>query len=115
MEKDRFQEMLDELDLDKEFEEDFEVKEAKYDVYLYNYDYDVDHLSILDETKLVASFSDPEQALSKAEELTTDVDVLKKLAASNAHFVSVEVETTVETEGSLENVGTLFAEVIKIK
>ena len=42
-------------------------------------------------------------------------DALVRLAASDAHFVSIEVETTVEREDSVENVGTLFAEGIQIK
>lgn len=112
MEKDRFQEMLDELDLDKEFEEDFEAKAAKYDIYLYNYDADQ---NIFGEITLMASFPDPEHAISKAEEFVADLDKLKKYADPNAHFVSVEVETTVGTEDSVENVGTLFAEAVEIR
>ena len=108
--KDEFDELVEELDLDEV--EDFDAKPAKYDVYLYNYDADQ---NILDETTLVASFSDPELAIKRAKELVDDNDALARLAASDAHFVSVEVETTVEREDCVENVGTLFAEGIQIK
>ena len=112
MKKDLFQETVDELDLDKEFEEDFEAKPAKYNIYLYNYDA---NKNIFGEIKLMASFLDPERAICKAEEYIADSDNLKKYADPNAHFVTVEVETIAETEDFAWNVGTLFAEGIKIK
>lgn len=109
--KDEFDELLEELNLEN-FGENFEAKPAKYDVYLYNYDA---NQNIMDETTLVASFADPELAIKHAKELLDDNDALVRLAASDAHFVSIEVETTVEREDSVENVGTLFAEGVKIK
>ena len=108
--KDKSDELVEELHLDEV--EDFDAKPAKYDVYLYNYDADQ---NILDETTLVASFSDPELAIKRAKELLEDSDALARLAASDAHFVSVEVETTVEREDCVENIGTLFTGGVQIK
>ena len=108
--KDEFDEMVEELHLDEV--EDFDIREAKYDVYLYNYDADQ---NIMDESTLVVRFSDPELAIKRAKELLEDNDALVRLAASDAHFVSVEVETTVEREDCVENIGTLFADGIKIR
>lgn len=108
--KDEFDELVKELNLDEV--EDFEAKPAKYEVYLYNYDVEQ---NIMDESTLVASFSDPDSAIKRAKELLEDNDALTRLAASDAHFVSVEVETTVEREGAAENAGTLFADGAKIR
>ena len=107
---DKFDELVEELDLDGV--EDFDAKPASYDVYLYNYDA---NQSILDENTLVARFADPELAIKKAQELASDLDTLERLAAKEAVFVSVEVETTVEREDTVENIGTLFTDGIKIK
>lgn len=109
--KDEFDELLEELNLEN-FGEDFEVKPAKYDVYLYNYDA---NQNIMDETALVASCADPDLAIKRAKELSEDMEALKRLAASDAHFVSVEVETTVERDDCVENAGTLFATSIQLK
>ena len=108
--KDEFDELVEELNLDEV--EDFEAKPAKYEVYLYNYDAD---RNILDESTLVASYADPELAIQKARELALDQDALRRLAAEDAAYVSVEVETTVEREGAAENAGTLFADGVKIR
>lgn len=108
--KDRFDELVEELNLNEV--EDFEAKPAKYDVYLYNYDADQ---NILDESTLVASYADPELAIKKAQELASDLDALERLAAKDAVYVSVEVETTVEREDAVENIGTLFTDGIKIR
>jgi hypothetical protein len=110
MAKDKFDELVEELDLNEV--EDFDVKPAKYDVYLYNYDVDQ---NILDESTLVASYADPDLAIKRAKELIDDTETLERLAAKNAVFVSIEVETTVEREDTVENVGTLFADGVKIK
>lgn len=109
-EKDLFEEMVDELDLNEV--DEFEAKPANYDVYLYNYDADQ---NILDESTLVSRFTDPDLAIKRAKELVEDNDALARLAVKDAVYVSVEVETTVEREDCVENAGTLFAEGIKIK
>lgn len=109
-EKDLFEEMVDELDLNEV--DEFEAKPAKYDVYLYNYDADQ---NILDESTLVSRFTDPDLAIRRAKELADDAETLKRLAAKDAVFVSVEVETTVECEDAVENAGTLFVNAAKIR
>lgn len=108
--KDEFDELVEELNLDEV--EDFDIKLARYEIYLYNYDADK---NILDESTLVGSYADPELAIKKAKELASDQDALGRLAAEDAAYVSVEVETTVEREGAAENAGTLFADAIKLK
>jgi hypothetical protein len=108
--KDEFDELVEELNLDEV--EDFEAKPAKYEVYLYNYDADQ---NILDESALAASYADPDSAIKRAKELIDDAEALGRLAAKEAVYVSVEVETIVEREGAAENVGTLFADGVKIR
>lgn len=108
--RDEFDEMVEEMNLNDV--EDFDIKSAKYEIYLYNYDAEQ---NILDETTLVASFADPDLAIKKAQELASDLDALERLAAKDAVFVSVEVETTVEREDTVENIGTLFTDGIKIR
>lgn len=110
MEKDKFQEMVDEMNLDEV--EDFEAEPAHYDIYIYNYDADQ---NILDESTLFMSYSDPNRAINKAKELVADTETLNRLAAKDAHFVSIEVETTVEREDVVENIGTLFVEAVNLK
>lgn len=107
--EDRFDELVKELNLDEV--EDFEAKPAHYDVYIYNYD---DGNNIMDESTLFVSYSDPDRAINKAKELVADLSTLYRLAATDAAYVSVEVETTVEREDVVENVGTLFAETVEI-
>ena len=108
--KDKFDELVEELALDEV--EDFDIKTAKYEIYLYNYDAEQ---NILDESTLVGSYADPELAIKKAQEFASDTDALERLAAKDAIYVSVEVETTVEREDTVENIGTLFTDGIKIR
>ena len=113
--KDKFDEMVAGINFDddefEEFEEDFDAKNAHYDIYIYNYDADQ---NIMDENTLFMSFAEPEGAINKAKELVADLETLRRLAAKDAAFVSIEVETTVECEDAVENVGTLFVEVVEL-
>ena len=89
----------------EEFEEDFDIRPAKYEVWLFHYDEDD---NILDEENLLYSFNDPDPAVKKAKELMLDHEALERYATPKTAYFGIEVETVVEYEDHSENVGTLF-------
>ena len=94
------------------FEEDFEAKPAKYQVWLFHYDEDD---NILEEENLLYTFADPDPAVAKAKDLVTDQKTLARYATAKTAYFGIEVETVVEFEDHTENVGTLFQEMVILK
>ena len=103
-----------ELDTNKfeEFEEDFDARPAKYQVWLFHYDEDD---NILDDEDLLFTFADPDPAVEKAKQLTLDQETLARYATPKTAYFGIEVETVVEFEDHTENVGTLFQEMVILR
>jgi len=89
--------------------EDFEMKPATYQVWLFRYD-DLDN--IIDD-EFVMEFDTPEEAITKARELVDNENELKPYFNDSTVYIQVEVETVVEFEDHTENVGSLFNEFVK--
>jgi len=108
--EDKFQEMVDELDLNEI--EDFETKDAKYQVWAYGYDkdmYAVDYDFFINESK------DPNRAIEQAKKFIEEERWKTVIIPEDVYFLSIEVETTVEFEDHVENVGTIFQDGFRIK
>jgi len=108
--EDKFQEMVDELDLDEI--EDFETKDATYQVWAYGYDKDMyvtDHKFLINESK------DPNRAINQATKFIEEERWKTLSIPEDVYFLSIEVETTVDFEDHLENVGTIFQKGFRIK
>jgi len=94
------------------FEEDFEEKDASYQVWMLGYDADQ---NITDFSEKLFESMDPERAINFAKAYVTGCDIENKTFPDNVEYVEVLVETVVEVEGYEENVGNLFDEFVEIK
>ena len=96
----------------EEFEEDFEAKDAKYQLWLLGYD---EHDAITDFEFLVNESKDPERMIAQAKQYIDEQKYLNRTFPQDVVTLEVLVETVVDVEGYEENVGTLFDEYVKIK
>jgi hypothetical protein len=88
---------------------DFEMKPATYQVWLWRYD-DLDN--IIDD-EFVMEFDTPAEAIARARDLVDNESELNPYFNDSTAYIQVEVETTVEFEDHVENVGSLFNEFVK--
>jgi len=113
METNRFENDEKELEAEFEpFEDEVELKGAKYQVWLFHYDEDD---NILDEENLLFTFADPDPAVAKAKELVQDQKTLARYATPKTAYFGIEVETVVDLDGFEENVATLFQEMVILR
>jgi hypothetical protein len=110
----------------KEFMEDTELQElavdetseVTYAVWAIGYDSDS---KVTDTDMLLCEFTDPDQAVAKAKTVTL-ADIVHQAAeeddgsepSEDIAYISVEVETVVNTEDGTMNVGTIFKRVLPI-
>ena len=109
--QDEFDEMLEELGLES-FEDDFDAKPAKYQVWALGYNKDE---SITDYDALVKEFDKAEDAVEYAKNFVDEkcYETLAPLPA-DVTYLEILVETVVDLEDHTENVGTLFSAAVKI-
>jgi hypothetical protein len=109
--KDKFDEMLEELDLES-FGNDFDAKPAKYQVYALGYNKDE---AITDYEAFVKEFDKAEDAVEYAKNFVDEkrYETLAPFPAEVA-YLEILVETVVDFEDHTENVGTLFSATVKI-
>lgn len=96
----------------EEFEEDFEAKDAKYQIWLLGYDKDG---KITDFEFLVNESKDPERMIAQAKQYIEEKKYLNKNFPQDIVTLEVLVETVVDIDDYEENVGTLFDEYVEIK
>ena len=105
--KDGFEELLEELNLD-----DFDAKDATYQVWILGYDKN-EHITdfevMIDESK------DAESMVEYAECYVEEERYENLKFPKEVKYIEVLVETVVDLEDYDENVGTLFSKIIKIK
>ena len=105
--KDSFDELLEELNL-----EDFDAKDATYQVWVLGYDKN-EHITdfevMIDESK------DAESMVEYAERYVEEERYGTMTFPKEVKYTEVLVETIVDLEDYDENVGTLFSKIIKIK
>jgi hypothetical protein len=110
----------------KEFMEDTELQElavdetseVTYAVWAIGYD---SESKVTDTDMLLGEFTDPDQAVAKAKTVTL-ADIVHQAAeeddgsepSEDIAYISVEVETVVNTEDGTMNVGTIFKRVLPI-
>ena len=105
--KDGFDELLEELDLD-----DFEAKDATYQVWVLGYD---ENENITDFEVMVNESKDAESMVEYAERYVEEECYGTMTFPDEVKYIEVLVETVVDLEDYDENVGTLFSKIIKIK
>ena len=103
--------MEDKREQFEEFEEDFEMKPASYQVWLLGY---ADAEAITDFDHLVQSFSDAEAAVEFAKRYVETEKYKDETIPDNVAYLEVLVETVVDYEDHTENVGTLFTTTINL-
>ena len=108
---DRFDEVLEELNLEN-FDEDFEAKEAEYQVWVIGYD---ENEHITDFEVLVDESKDAESMVEYATNYVEEERYGTMTFPDEVKYIEVLVETIVDLEDYTENVGTLFSKIIKIK
>lgn len=107
--KDKFDELVEELDLDEV--EDFEAKPAMYQVWLLGYD-ENDVMCF----KVLANESRAPERMVEYAKTYIDERRYETLSIPECvEYVEVSVETVVDFEDHTENVGTLFTTAVKIK
>jgi len=92
--------------------EDFDVKSAKYQIWVFKYDKEQ---NILDDNIMIAEFDNPDAAVTKAKELVINSKAMMNMVTPESYYLQVEVETVVDTEDGEENVATIFQENIQMK
>lgn len=92
--------------------EDFDMKSAKYQIWVFKYDKDQ---NILDDNIMFGEFTAPDAAVTKAKELVINSKAMMKLVTPESYYLQVEVETVVDTDEGEENVATIFQENIQMK
>ena len=109
--KDKFDELVEELDLDEV--DDFEAKPAMYQVWMLGYD---EREAITDFEVMVNESHDAEYAVEYAKKFVDEerYNDSKPFPAEVA-YLEILVETVVDFEDHTENVGTLFTASVKIK
>lgn len=105
--KDEFDELLEELNLD-----DFDVKDATYQVWVLGYD---ENENITDFEVLVDESKDAESMVEYATNYVEEERYGTMTFPDEVKYIEVIVETIVDLEDYNENVGTLFSKIIKIK
>ena len=105
--KDEFDELLEELNLD-----DFEAKDATYQVWILSYD---ENEHITDFEVMVNESKDAESMVEYAEHYVEEERYGTMVFPDEVKYIEVLVETVVDLEDYDENVGTLFSKIIKIK
>ena len=105
--KDKFNELLEELNLD-----DFDAKDATYQVWVLGYD---ENEHITDFEVMVNKSKDAESMVEYAERYVEEERYGTMTFPDEVKYIEVLVETVVDLEDYNENVGTLFSKIIKIK
>lgn len=105
--KDKFDELLEELNLD-----DFDAKDATYQVWVLGYD---ENEHITDFEVMVNESKDAESMVEYATNYVEEERYGTMTFPDDVKYIEVLVETVVDLEGYNENVGTLFSKIIKIK
>lgn len=105
--KDKFDELLEELNLD-----DFDAKDATYQVWVLGYD---ENEHITDFEVMVNESKDAESMVEYATNYVEEERYGTMTFPDEVKYIEVLVETVVDLEDYNENVGTLFSKIIKIK
>ena len=105
--KDKFDELLEELNLD-----DFDAKDATYQVWVLGYD---ENENITNFEVMVNESKDAESMVEYAENYVEEERYGTMAFPDEVKYIEVLVETVVDLEDYDENVGTLFSKIIKIK
>ena len=105
--KDKFDELLEELNLD-----DFDAKDATYQVWVLGYD---ENENITDFEVMVSESKDSESMVECANNYVEEERYGTMKFPDEVKYIEVLVETVVDLEDYDENVGTLFSKIIKIK
>ena len=105
--KDKFDELLEELNLD-----DFDAKDATYQVWVLGYD---ENENITDFEVMVNESKDAESMVEYAENYVEEERYGTMTFPDEVKYIEVLVETVVDLADYDENVGTLFSKIIKIK
>ena len=105
--KDKFDELLEELNLD-----DFDAKDATYQVWVLGYD---ENENITDFEVMVNESKDAESMVEYATNYVEEERYGTMTFPDKVKYIEVLVETVVDLEDYDENVGTLFSKIIKIK
>ena len=109
--EDKFQEMVDELDLNEV--EDLEAKPAIYQVWMLGYD---ENEAITDFEVLVNESHDAEYAVAYAKKFIDEERYKTSMPfPDEVAYVEILVETVVDFEDHTENVGTLFTGTVSVK
>lgn len=105
--EDGFDELLEELKLD-----DFDAKDATYQVWVLGYD---ENEHITDFEVMIEESKDAESMVEYATNYVEEERYGTMTFPDEVKYIEVLVETIVNLEGYDENVGTLFSKIIKIK
>ena len=105
--KDKFDELLEELNLD-----DFDAKDATYQVWVLGYD---ENENITDFEVMVNESKNAESMVEYATNYVEEERYGTMAFPDEVKYIEVLVETVVDLEDYDENVGTLFFKIIKIK
>ena len=105
--KDKFDELLEELNLD-----DFDAKDATYQVWVLGYD---ENENITDFEVMVDESKDAESMVEYATNYVEEERYGTMAFPDEVKYIEVLVETVVDLEDYNENVGTLFSKIVKIK
>ena len=105
--KDKFDELLEELNLD-----DFDAKDARYPVWVLGYD---ENENITGFEVMVDESKDAESMVEYATNYVEEERYGTMTFPDEVKYIEVLVETVVDLEDYDENVGTLFSKIIKIK
>ena len=105
--KDKFDELLEELNLD-----DFDAKDATYQVWVLGYG---ENENITDFEVMVNESKDAESMVEYATNYVEEERYGTMAFPDEVKYIEVLVETVVDLEDYDENVGTLFSKIIKIK
>lgn len=93
------------------FEDDINLPEARYEVWLLGYDADD---NITDYECLLGSYDDPDEAVVKAQQVFMLEDLPSDIPEEVA-YVELLVETVIDLDGESRNDGTLFSEHIIVR
>ena len=100
----------------EEFEEDFEIERADYQVQAFGYDADD---QITDFEFLLFSSKNPDEAVAYARHLVEneDAEMITELAdiPNDVAYLGIEVEEAVEVEGVETNQGSIYSGNILVK
>ena len=105
--KDKFDELLEELNLD-----DFDAKDATYQVWVLGYD---ENENITDFEVMIDESKDAESMVEYATNYIEEERYGTMTFPDEVKYIEVLVETVVDLEDYDENVGTLFSKIVKIK